>query len=161
MRNVRLVNIWDIFALQVKRDVLRESPLFEGMSPFQIKKVILLSEISELKRHDTLIERGDFGREMYMILSGSAVVCIGEGDERHEIATVHEGDVIGEVAFVQNVERTATVIAQEDLEVLVFSYDKVKKTTRLYPGVAAKLNLNIAKILGERLAKTNEKVLGA
>jgi predicted RND superfamily exporter protein len=47
LRRLRLATVWDIIALKLDRDVLVKCPLFRGMSPYQVKKVALLSHMQD------------------------------------------------------------------------------------------------------------------
>ena len=69
-----------------------------------------------------------------------------------------EGAVLGEVGFVTQQQRTANVDAVTDGEMLRLNADTVQKNMRLYPHIANKLNMNIARILGMRLASTSNRL---
>lgn len=158
MSYVRLAGLYEILSLKLGRDVLRSSPLFAGMTPYQMKKAILLSEIMPFHAGDRLVEQGSVGREMFLLLSGQARVTLLHGDGDTHLATLGEGDVIGEVGFVREQQRMAQVVAESDGEMLVFNAELVARNMRLYPHIAAKLNLNIARILGERLFETSSRL---
>ncbi len=72
--------------------------------------------------------------------------------------TLAEGAVLGEVGFVTQQQRTANVDAVTDGEMLRLNADTVQKNMRLYPHIANKLNMNIARILGMRLASTSNRL---
>jgi CRP-like cAMP-binding protein len=152
LRHIRLIGIWEIIALKVGRDVLAHSPLFEGMSRFQIKKAILLSQLVTVPQGQDILVQGTRGRNMYLVLSG-AVEVRRTGDARTErIAALGPGEIFGEVGYTQETERTATVRASSDVTLLQLEFTSVQKALRWYPRIAARLNLNISRILGERLA---------
>tara|TARA_R110001583_G_scaffold7571_1_gene37402 strand:- start:77740 stop:80559 length:2820 start_codon:yes stop_codon:yes gene_type:complete len=155
---VRLVGLYEILSLKVGKDVLNKSPLFADMSPYQIRKAILLAEMVEFKTGDRLVGQGSLGRDMYLILQGSASVTLEREGHSTRLATLHEGAVLGELGFVQEQERTANVDALSDGEMLLFNADTVRRNMRLYPHIASKLNLNIARILGARLAETSQRL---
>lgn len=154
MAKVRLVGVHEILQLKVGKDVLTKSPLFEGMTPYQVRKAILLSQMNDFKAGDRLVEQGSTGREMYLILSGAVDVNLEQGGRTNKLATLSTGAVFGEVGFVREQQRTAHVDAQSDGTMLTFEFEKVRKNMRMYPHIATKLNLNIARILGDRLADT-------
>lgn len=159
MSYVRLVGLYEILALKVGREVLARSPLFADMSPYQMRKAILLSEIVPFKAGDRLVEQGSVGRDMYLIVSGQAEVTLPAAEGVTRLATLEEGAVMGEVGFVREQQRTANVDALTDGEMLVFNAEKVRQNMRLYPHIASKLNLNIARILGARLAETSSRLV--
>jgi CRP-like cAMP-binding protein len=78
-----------------------------------------------------------------------------------KITELGQGSVIGEIAFVQDVERTATARALEPVKVMSMEWESTRKGLRLYPGIAASLNANISRILGERLSQTTRDLANA
>jgi CRP-like cAMP-binding protein len=152
LKHIRLIGIWDIIALKVGRDVLSHSPLFEGMSRFQIKKAILLSQVVTVPHGQDVLVQGSRGRNMYLVLSGTVEVRRTQDGRTERIATLGSGEIFGEVGYTQETERTATVQASSDVTLLQLEFSSVQKSLRWYPRIAACLNLNISRILGVRLA---------
>lgn len=154
VRNVRLVSLWDITALKVRHDVLRKSPLFAGMRVREIKKAVLLAAVTRYKAGEEIFAQGSHGENLYVILDGRIEVTRLEDQKMRVLATLGPGEVFGEVGFVQPIERTAGVRAVEDAELLALNSNTIRRALRLHPFIAAKLNLNIGRILGLRLAST-------
>lgn len=152
VRNFRLVSIWDVAALKVRREVMRDSLLFAGMRPREIKKAVLLAAVIRYKAGDEIFAQGSHGRNLYVVLDGSIEVARAEGGQKRILATLGPGDVFGEVGFVKSIERTAGARAVKDAELLALNSDTTRQALRLHPFIAAKLNLNISHILGARLA---------
>ena len=152
MTRVRLVGLYQIIAMKVDQRVLEQSPLFTDMSNYERRKAILISEIHEFEAGEKIVQQGDIGRNMYMLLAGEARV------ERHDdgnvrvLADYKPGDVFGEVGYIRAIERTADVVATTPVSVLNFEYDRMQKDLKFFPNIVAKLNFNISGILGERLA---------
>jgi len=152
MSRIRLVGLYQIVALSMHRDVLEKSPLFRGMSNYQIRKAILISELNEFGKGDLLVEQGTFGRNMYLIISGEAEVVRRSGGTESRVAILGPGQVLGEIGYIRKTRRTADVRALSHLEVLRFDYRKIRKDLKFFPYIVANLNFNISCILGERLA---------
>ena len=76
-----------------------------------------------------------------------------DGNEVRVLANLYPGEVFGEVAYIRAVERTADAVAETDVTVLNFEYDRMQKDLRFFPNIIAKLNFNISAILGKRLAE--------
>ncbi|MBI4597818.1 MAG: MMPL family transporter [Candidatus Omnitrophica bacterium] len=157
LKHIRLVGIWEIIGLKVGREVLAHSPLFEGMRPFQIKKTILLSELVTVPKGSDVIVQGARGRSMYMVLTGSVDVLRAHGAGAQKVSTLGAGEIFGEVGYTQEIERTSTVRATSDTTLLKLDFPSVQKVLRWYPNIAARLNLNISRILGSRLANMHAR----
>jgi CRP-like cAMP-binding protein len=61
--------------------------------------------------------------------------------------------VFGEMGLIRHHQRTADVIAAEDVEVLVVNERFLTRMQRRYPRIGAKVFLNVAKILSDRLER--------
>ncbi|MGH7353653.1 MAG: ABC transporter transmembrane domain-containing protein [Candidatus Rokuibacteriota bacterium] len=58
-----------------------------------------------------LIEEGDPGDKLYILVRGSVeVLARDRGGEERRVAVLQDGDVFGEVALLENVPRTATIV---------------------------------------------------
>ncbi len=152
MTRIRLVGLYQIIAMKVDQQVLEESPLFTDMSNYERRKAILISEIHEFSAGEKLVTQGDIGRNMYMILSGSAKVERRDGEDVRKLAELTPGQVFGEVGYIRAIERTADVVASTPVTALNFEYHRMQKDLKFFPNIVAKLNFNISGILGERLA---------
>jgi predicted RND superfamily exporter protein len=153
LSRIRLVGLYEILAMSMQREALENSPLFSGLSNYQIRKTILISELSEYRNGECLIEQGTVGRNMYIIVGGQVeIVRRGEGGEQR-LAVLNPGEVFGEIGFVHEAYRTADVRALGAVSVLRFDHNRLKKDLLLFPHIMAKLNFNISGILGKRLAE--------
>ena len=71
-----------------------------------------------------IIEQGDIGDALYVVVEGEAIVYR-EGQPRHQINRLGEGDVFGEIALLTNLARSATVQAVSPCTILRISRDLV------------------------------------
>lgn len=81
-----------------------------------------------------IIEEGDSGDSIFVIISGHAKVVAHILNEKMELATLSAGDVFGEVAFLTGRPRTASVIAADTIEVLELDKQLLEKIFEQYPG---------------------------
>ena len=157
MSRIRLVGLYEILAMSMNREVLEKSPLFRGMSGYQVRKAILISELREHGAGQRIIEQGTVGRSMYLVVNGRLeVVRIDAGQERR-LATLGPGDVFGEIGFVHATHRTADVRTLEPVSLLRFDHERLERDLLFFPHIMAKLNFNISGILGKRLAEVVEQ----
>ena len=153
MSHVRPVGLYEILAVSMQREALEHSPLFHDMTPYQIRKTILLSELREYRDGDRLIEQGTMGRSMYIVVGGQLEVVRRDGARETRLARLGPGDVFGEIGFVHETYRTADVRALGAVSVLCIDHERLKKDLALFPHIMSKLNFNISGILGKRLAE--------
>jgi len=153
MTRTRLIGLYQILTLSMHKEILEKSPLFQGMSNYQMRKAILISELNEFKEGELLIEQGTVGRSMYIILSGQVEVVRRSGCKAMCVAVLKSGQIFGEVGYVKETQRTADVRALTPVEALRLDYKKLKKDLKFFPHIVANINFNISCILGERLAE--------
>jgi NADH dehydrogenase len=94
---------------------------------------------------ETIVKKGQIGREFYMILSGEVEVVSGEGKDA-PIARLGAREVFGEKALLEDTPRTATVRAGGAVEVLVMSRNDFRSMVASFPI----LQDYFAKLLRER-----------
>jgi preprotein translocase subunit SecF len=162
LRRLRLATVWDIIALKLDRDVLIKCPLFQRMSPYQIKKVALLSHMQDFKEGEIIIEHGEQSSGMYVLLKGSAQIQFEQDDLTLDIDALKPGDVFGEIGFSgEDVERIASVVALGPVSVVRLDASSTQKGLRFYPSLAARLHRNIGVILGKRLVESHHRLADA
>lgn len=156
--NTRLVTLWDILSLNIGRDIIQRSPLFAGMKTRQVKTLVLLSEVRDIRAGEAIIEQGAHGRDMFVLLSGTAEVARRDETGREHVLThLQTGDVFGEVAFVGDVVRTAAIRCTADGQVMLLSHGKLQQRLRSYPRLAASVYRNVSRILGSRLVSVMDR----
>jgi uncharacterized protein len=162
LKHLRLATVWDIVALQLDRQVLVGCPLFRNMSEYEVRKIVVLSDIQELDAGETVIRQGSISRGMYVILKGEADVSIEKNGLALTVDTLEPGDLFGEIGFSgEGVERTASVTAKTPLTVVRFDADSAHKGLRFYPKIATRLHQNISVVLGGRLVESHQRLLNA
>ncbi len=161
MSRVRLIGLHQILTLKMQQAALAQSPLFQGMTNYQIRKAILISETSDYDDGTLLIEQGTVGKSMYLLLSGRAEVIWHDGPVQQRIRYLNSGDVFGEIGFVGDARRTADVRAVAPVSVLRYDLERIRKDLKYFPGIIATLNFNISAILGNRLYEHMEMLEGS
>lgn len=88
-------------------------PVFKGLDSSQLKRLSSLSREVSLEKGEYLMREGEIGEEMYFIVEGSLEVIKQDPiDGRdHLIETLHEDQVVGELAFLDHGLRSASVRA--------------------------------------------------
>jgi predicted RND superfamily exporter protein len=161
MSLTRLITLWDIVQLKMDATLLQASPLLRGLSRFEVRKVILLGNLRSRRRGEFVFQKGDAGDELFMIVSGQ--VRIFDDDDtggQLTIRVIGPGIVFGEMAQLGggNV-RSATAVAETDVEVLGLDAAALERVRRRFPFTAAKLYRNLAFILTQRLREATDAML--
>jgi uncharacterized protein len=158
---VQLITVWDYVTLKFKRAVLQESIILKNLRYSEAKKIILLGSIRKESAGEHIFHQGDKGEEMFLILSGSVKVFAECEGETKLLSTLEEGELFGEMALLGEGVRTASVHAETDVELLRIDYHALERVRRRNPKISAKLYMNIARILSDRVKMMNIEQLKA
>lgn len=90
---------------------LARVPLFADLSKKQLDELARSMTERRWRAGETLFSEGDPGVAFFVIESGAIDVTIGD----RKVATLGEGDHFGEVALIEEVDRTATLTAATDV----------------------------------------------
>ena len=154
---VRLVTIWDVLGIHLQSTLIEKCELFRNMRPFEVRKLIAMSKRVTYESGDNILNHGEVGDEVYVVLSGSVAIRVpfkrkGDEGKYREAANLGTGTVFGEVAFLGEVERTADALAEEKTELLSLQTEGIRRLSRFLPRTATKLYFNLSKILAKRMS---------
>ena len=77
--------------------------------------------------NEFLFREGEVGDCAYIIESGKVEVSVRNGDHKLVIAILGEGDLVGEMAIIDNLPRTASAMAVEDAQVIAIPLDYIRQ----------------------------------
>jgi len=157
MMTTRLVTVWDTLAAKMNKDIVGTTPIFQNFWLWEAKKVAVMGKLTTFKKGDTVIRKGEVGNEMYLVISGKAGVT-DSGPQGKVIKNLPPGEIFGEMAIVEKTVRAADVVALEDVELLGIDANALERLRKRFPFTAAKLFLNLARIISGRLRETTEKL---
>jgi CRP/FNR family transcriptional regulator, cyclic AMP receptor protein len=111
-----------------------------------MRKVNLFAHSSETVGYDagqTIFETGDPGDFMYVVQEGELDILIGG----RVVETVGEGGVVGELAVIDNIPRSATVVARTAAKVVPIDKKRFLFLLQNTPNFASQ----VMQIMAERL----------
>lgn len=98
------------------------------LSPQTVNRIISVVEERYYKAGDKIIIQDEVGNEFFLIRDGRVKVILEKnGLEPVDIATLFRGQSFGEMALLGNGKRSASVIAETDVNLLVFDGADFKK----------------------------------
>lgn len=93
------------------------SPFFASVSEDAFAELLGELKIFSKDKGATLFRQGEIGHSFFILTKG-AVSVWQEGDERLHLADLHEGEIFGEIALLTNQPRSATVVVEDDAELI-------------------------------------------
>ncbi|HET6664032.1 MAG TPA: cyclic nucleotide-binding domain-containing protein [Acidimicrobiales bacterium] len=126
--------------------------LFSALSRKELERVARSADELHVKAGHKLVTQGDVGREMFVIVDGTASV---HRNDQH-IGTIGPGAAVGELSLLDHGPRTASVVCDTDCTVLVLG---VREFTALLDDVPD-LNHKLLTRLAAWVRELDTKVYG-
>ncbi len=162
LAQTRIVTLWDLLFVKLGKDPHRTIPLFRGLRRAQARIAVLLGKLQTVPAGDFVVRQGDVGESMYVIINGRAdVVVHGADGQGRFVRHLDRGDVFGEMGLVRRQQRTADIVAVDDLELLAVDERFLERLQRRYPRIAATVFLNLTRILSDKLEDTTGRFAAA
>ena len=121
---------------------------FDGFADDETRRCIARSNIIECAAGDRVLKRGGTARNIFVVLDG--ILEVRDGDR--VVGVLGPGDAFGEMAFLLERPRSFDVdAATDDTRVLSLSEGALRRMIADEPTIAAKLLLNVSKMLCVRL----------
>lgn len=137
--------------------MLRRVPLFSGIEPTKLKLLAFTSDRVSYSAGQILFRQGDEGDAAYVILSGTAEVLVESEGGQIKVAELEPNSIVGEIAILCNVSRTATVRAAAPLEALRIRKEHFLRLLTEFP----EMTIEILRVLAERLSHTTTELADA
>lgn len=123
-----------------KVELLRSVPLFAHLSNRHLAELAKHSEELRVDPGRVLAREGETGRELFVIASGKALVT----RQGQQLASLGPGEFIGEMALLDGKPRSATVVAEEPMVLLVVGGREFKPLLQAVPSLAEALLASLA-----------------
>lgn len=130
------------------------NPLFLALDQAAREEVVKLARVVNYQRGDVIIKQGAEDEDIYLVRQGSVDVRTLEGGFIVDLTTLGPGSVVGEVAEVSNVRRTATVVASGPVEALRFPGPELVAELRKHPAASDLLDQIVLKRAQDTIKKT-------
>jgi CRP/FNR family cyclic AMP-dependent transcriptional regulator len=145
-------------SLDQEVDILRRIPLFANIDPAKLKLLAFASQRLTYKPGQALFRQGDAGDAAYILIDGGAEVVIEKsaGDEL-VVAQLDRNQIVGEIAILCDVPRTATIRAKGPLTTLRITKEVFLRLMRDFPDIG----MEVMRTLAHRLEQTTQQLTAA
>ena len=126
-------------------ELLRNVPLFSGLSDRHLRAIARHTDEVTVKEGKVLARQGETGREFLVIVDGSARV---ERDGT-TISRLGSGTFFGEMSLIDGQPRTASVVAETPVTLLVIPVRAFANLLDTVPGLQKKILVTLCQRLRE------------
>lgn len=138
--------------LDAEVDALRRVPLFRGIDATKLRLLAFISDRTHFAPGEELCRQGEEGDSAFIILEGEADIRVSTPDGERTVARLGQHSIVGEIAILCDVPRTATVVAATEMDVLTVSKDDFLRLLKEFPD----MSLEVMRTLAQRLERTTQ-----
>lgn len=137
---------------------LKNIPFFANLSPEKLKEIANVAKKKKYAKGSIIFKEDDFGDTFYIIKKGMVQILKHVRENVNSvIATLEEGDFFGEMALIEESNRSATVEVIKDCELIVIERSNFQALIKSDNSIA----LVVMKTLGNRLRKMDKRTISA
>ena len=137
-------------------ETLKRVELFSSLDRKELQALARSCQERKYPAGSTLFSQGDTGVGLYVLISGTVRITQAVHPDRAEevLGTESIGGVLGEMALLDDLPRSATVTAVDDVTALLLPVWEFRAALRSYPDIAIKL----LSVLSRRLRKAENRI---
>jgi CRP/FNR family transcriptional regulator, cyclic AMP receptor protein len=138
-----------------EREFLKSVPLFSRMGEASLDAILRLTRRKRFRKDEVIFHEKEVGDSLFVILHGRVKVAIfGDDGKEVTLSILSEGDFFGEISLLDSEPRSATIIAEEECELLSLQRDDFMRAIEQDSGMSASL----IQVLATRLRKANHQI---
>jgi CRP-like cAMP-binding protein len=131
-------------------------PIFENLRDSELNDVARLTHERTYKLDEHVFKKLAPAEGMYVIMNGA--VEINDPDSGTIFASLESGDFFGELALLDEEPRSASAISTQPSTLIGFFRTDLLTLMKRSPELGNKILLNLSRVLGERLRRTNQEL---
>jgi CRP-like cAMP-binding protein len=136
-------------------NLLRALPFFEGLGDGELRKIARLFTQKLFRPGERVFNKGDVSHEAYVVMRGQIDIILEENGK--PVASLTNGQILGEMAFLDTSPRIALAVASQASIVLVIQRSAFNDLAQHEPHLGMVVMRNIAIELTNRLRKAQKK----
>ncbi len=123
--------------------------LLKDLKKGEVRRVLTMGKIKSIASGVQFITQGEESHNMVLILEGKVDVV--REDTRQILTTLKSGDIVGEMGFLTDEPRSASVVTRSAVEVFEIDKKLIQLVAKRFPKIGTRLFFNISQILSLRL----------
>ena len=128
-----------------KLDHLSHVQMFSSLNKKELGMISRAADVVKVPAGTEIVTEGTIGHEFYLVMAGEAAVR----RNGRKVTTLGPGRYFGELALLDRGPRSATVIAESDMDLVVIGQREFMGVLDEVPAVAHKLLVSMAARLRE------------
>jgi|ERR1051326_351363 CRP-like cAMP-binding protein len=136
-------------------------PLFRGFTVDGAKRLLSSGEIKEHKQGELLLAEGDKADFVLLVLNGTLEVFVDREGNHLTLTEAKPGNILGELAVLCGIPRSASVKAKEDTAVLEWSDEAFRTLLLRDPSLSQRIFREALRTLIEKERSLIDSIIDA
>lgn len=147
--------------MSTKTDLIARIPLFSPLQESDLEQITDLTQAHTFQQGEVIIREGDKDRRLFVIVSGEVEVVKGlESPSEWRLRVLGPHDYFGEMALIDDLARSASVVAKVETEVLSLDQSSLLQAIEKNPAMVFELLQKLSRRIRE-LEEIIRNTLGA
>lgn len=143
--------------------LLREERFFADLTDSELEVMAKITSQKNFKTGETIFKESEEGQSLYVIRSGEVKASVSAPNgEVFTLTMLKDGDIFGQMSFIDGRPRSATIIAASDVDTIVMEKSDfegiIDDNPRLIHKIMGKIVLNVHSILRGMNARYMEMI---
>ncbi len=147
--------------LEESKQILRKAPLFRELSDPHLDLILTICEETSYTAGQFIFRQDDPGDALYLIADGEVEILLESqegGTKPILLATLHSGEVFGEIVLLESGRRTASARAKTDTHLLRMPRRRLTNMLADYPEIGFRIMRRMAIDLVSKLRSANRSL---
>ncbi|CAB1069022.1 hypothetical protein JY97_06245 [Alkalispirochaeta odontotermitis] len=136
----------------VDSKILREEPFFADLADTELEVIANIANQQHFKLGETIFKESEEGQSLYVIKSGEVKASVSAPNgESFTLTLLKDGDIFGQMSFIDARPRSATIMAVSDVDTIVMEKSDfeaiIDNNPRLIHKIMGKIVLNVHSIV--------------
>ena len=136
----------------------RGVPIFQGLTRRQLGRVMMAMQRRPYHAGEIVFEEGQLGRAVFILKSGKVELSRKSGNTRRVLGVLTPGQMFGEMALLEQMQRTASATVLEDGEIYLLYTATLDTLIYQHPSIGVVLLRNTAAMLSALLRRANKEL---
>ena len=136
-------------------EVTRQSDIFTGLSDGELSQLAHICKMISYPAKKKICNEGECGTEIYVLAEGNASVFVkGRNKKEAKVGEIGQGEIFGEMAIIEDLPRTATLITDVDSKLVVIEKHELENLMNKNCHLGKVVMKNIALGLSRKLRRS-------
>jgi CRP/FNR family transcriptional regulator/CRP/FNR family cyclic AMP-dependent transcriptional regulator len=136
------------------------SEIFDDFHPLESGSFHSFCDLVKVADSEILVRQGDTSTCFFVVMKGTLKVVDQRSGEDFFLARLSEGDVFGEMSFIDGSPRSATVVSEGESEVLRMTRESFGLLQSVNPHLGMLVVIFLGRMMSGRLRVVDEKMAG-